>query len=65
MLYNDTIDLSERIDVAKINNSIMLKSKTGVTSYELRVQIHELRVQIYKFRVQIHELRVQIHELED
>ena len=34
------------------------KSKTQVTSYELRVQINELQVQI-------HELRVQIYELED
>ena len=48
------------------------KSKTRVTSYvlrvqihELRIQIHELRVQIHKLRVQIHELRVQIHELEE
>ena len=39
------------------------KSKTQVTSYELRVQIHELQVQINELGVQIHELRVQIHEL--
>ena len=44
-------------------HSFLWKSKTQVTSYELRVQIHELRVQIHKLRVQIHELRVQIHEL--
>ena len=37
---------------------LMWKSKTLVTSYELRVQVHELRVQI-------HELRVQIYELEE
>ena len=39
------------------------KSKTRVTSYELRVQIYELRVPIHELRVQIHELRAQIHEL--
>ena len=47
-------------------------SKTGDTSYELRVASGKLksaswnskvRVQIHKLRVRIHELRVQIHKL--
>ena len=53
-------------------NSIRWKSKTRVTSFELRVQIyglrvqiHALRVQIYELQVQIYELQVQIHELRD
>ena len=50
------------IVIAKINtiHSIFKwKSKTRVTSCELRVQIYELRVQIYELRVQLHDLRVQ------
>ena len=39
------------------------KSKTRVTSCELRIRIYELRVQIHELPVQIDELRVQIHEL--
>ena len=46
----------------KLALNYMWKSKTRVTSYELRIQIHELQVQIHELRVQIHELRVQIHE---
>ena len=42
---------------------IFWKSKTRLTSYELRVQIHELRVQSHELQVQIDELQVQIHEL--
>ena len=41
-----------------INKCLVQKSKTQVTSYEVRVQINELRVQIYELRVPIHELRV-------
>ena len=70
--FNFRIRYTDR--VSKISHqslySIMWKSKTRVTTYELRVhklrvQIHELRVQIHELRVQIQELRVQIHELGD
>ena len=45
------------------NTELMWKSKTLVTSCELRVQIYELRVQFRELLGQIHQLRVQIHEL--
>ena len=51
------------VDIEKPDGIVRWKSKTRVTSCQLRVQMFELRVQIHEFRVQIHKLQVQIHEL--
>ena len=49
--------------LAAIVSAIFVESKTRVTRYKLRGQIHELRVQIQELRVPIHDLQVRTHEL--
>ena len=51
--------------LAAIVSAIFVESKTRVTRYKLRGQIHELRVPIHDLQVRTHELRVQIHKLEN
>ena len=51
--------------LAAIVSAIFVESKTRVTRYKLRGQIHELRVPSHDLQVRTHELRVQIHKLEN
>ena len=62
--HSHTVD-AKGLQCVDVNKPLQKwKSKTRVTSCELRVKIYELRVQIHELRVQIYEERVQIHELQ-